>query len=129
MRTDGDLWKLFYTHAHAKGLHSISSGWVKGHTTLEDVAADRVTLQNHVGNSRADTLATDGVSSHGQGIMQLGHVYASRQLVLKRIIIAIFELFEAVFDAENARKKLERTIIPGVAPSSSQISTSSPPSY
>ena len=111
LQTDGDLWLLFYTHAHAKGLDSIAVDWAKGHTTLDDVSTGITTLWNHLGNGKADILATHGVETHGEGILQLGHIFDSRQSILVKIVIAIFTHFEAVFDAEAKRKLLMRTLL------------------
>ena len=87
---NGDLWRLFFTHAHAKGLASSSVAWAKGHTTLADVAAGIISLQDHLGNDKADALATSGVETHGNGIRQLGHIFGTRQNILVQTVICNF---------------------------------------
>ena len=86
---NGDLWKLFFEHARAKGLHSLRATWVKGHATQQHVRDGVTTEHNKTMNHTADSLADDGVGSYTSNLQPLAQVYCHRQHIYGKIICAI----------------------------------------
>ena len=91
LQKDGDLWKLYYQHVHAKGTIAINLSKVKGHATQQMVDDGTVLLEDKLGNDKADEAADDGVSLFGEAIVRLGRRFALRHARYTRMLATLME--------------------------------------
>ena len=76
---DGDLWEIFHTAAHVKGVHAIKATKLKAHATNQDVDDGVITPWHRVINKKADDYATEGIKSAGFRMMDIAALFALRQ--------------------------------------------------
>ena len=86
LHPNGDLWVHIARCVEMKGPDSISIKWVKGHSTQQHVRDGIITHADHLGNTIADQLADLGVRKHGDGLGELGCVYAKLRQSYSQVI-------------------------------------------
>ena len=62
--SNGDIWSRIYNAITLLRHFNVNAKWVKGHTKLKDVENNIISMQDHLGNCKADGLATTGASAH-----------------------------------------------------------------
>eukprot|EP00973_Karenia_brevis_P041557 5750544-Karenia_brevis.AAC.1 len=118
---DGDLWKIFWHVAAAKGPSSIKVTKVKGHAHWADVKHSQELTRIKVGNDAADHIATQAYDeTHGMHVTTMSAHYYKRynsyiQFMhsLHGIIVRVYKSIAALRESEAfqlTQQKTEQTI-------------------
>jgi hypothetical protein len=87
--SDGDLWLHFEQAAKAKGPKAIRLTKVKGHITQQQVDDNQHSMEDKLGNDKADEAADIAVQTHGEDVVRLASIWHQRHRWYTRFMLMV----------------------------------------